>query len=218
MNIHAHAALTRSAILLCFFSVFSAYATSVALPYNFTAGSPISASQMMGNFASITSAISSTVSSPWVASSSNIYFNAGSVGIGSSAPARALDVNGSVSVSGSVNVNGNITCNNGKYLQSGNGYAALPGGVLLQWGQVTVNVNSGQVYTSFSFPTAFSNTPYSVTGTVTDANPGYGNFGAGNSIGLAMYATSASTFVCGIKSAAASSATISINWIAVGPS
>ena len=61
---------------------------------------------MMGNFASITSAISSTVSSPWVASSSNIYFNAGSVGIGSSAPARALDVNGSVNVSGSLYAGG----------------------------------------------------------------------------------------------------------------
>ncbi len=57
---------------------------------------------MMGNFSSITSAISSTVSSPWVASSSNIYFNAGSVGIGSSAPTRALDVSGNVAVSGTV--------------------------------------------------------------------------------------------------------------------
>ncbi len=76
--------------------MFSGYATPITLPYSFTAGSPISASQMMGNFASITSALSSTVSSPWVTSSSNIYFNAGSVGIGSSAPAYALDVSGSV--------------------------------------------------------------------------------------------------------------------------
>ncbi len=37
-----------------------------------------------------------------MASSSNIYFNAGSVGIGSSAPAHTLDVSGSVSVSGSL--------------------------------------------------------------------------------------------------------------------
>ena len=42
------------------------------------------------------------MSSPWVLSSSNIYFNTGAVGIGSSAPTRALDVNGSVAVSGSV--------------------------------------------------------------------------------------------------------------------
>ncbi len=87
--------ITRSGILLCFFA-FSAYATSITLPYSFTAGSSISASQMMGNFLSITSALSSTVSSPWVASSSNIYFNAGSVGIGSSAPTHALDVNGTI--------------------------------------------------------------------------------------------------------------------------
>ena len=75
-------AIMRSAILLCFFFAFSAHATSITLPYSFTAGGPISASQMMGNFTSITSALSSTVSSPWVASSSNIYYNAGSVGIG----------------------------------------------------------------------------------------------------------------------------------------
>ena len=93
---------TRGAAFLCFFAAFSAHGTSVTLPYSFTAGSPISASQMMGNFSSITSALSSTVSSPWVASSSNIYFNTGSVGIGSSAPAYALDVNGGVRVSGNV--------------------------------------------------------------------------------------------------------------------
>ncbi len=68
-KILTHAAVMRNTILLCFFLALSAHATSVTLPYSFTAGSPISASQMMGNFASITSAISSTVSSPWVASS-----------------------------------------------------------------------------------------------------------------------------------------------------
>ena len=102
MNIHTHTMITRSAMLLWF--VMSAHATSVTLPYTFTAGSPISASQMMGNFASITSAMSSTVSSPWVASSSNIYFNAGSVGIGSSAPTHALDVGGSLAVAGNINI------------------------------------------------------------------------------------------------------------------
>ena len=99
-------AITRSEIFLCFFFMLSAHATSVTLPYTFTAGSPISASQMMGNFASITSAMSSTVSSPWMTSSSNIYFNTGSVGIGSSAPTHALDVTGSMSVSGAMTVNG----------------------------------------------------------------------------------------------------------------
>ena len=96
---HVYRAIICCTILLCFCFMFSAHATSVTLPYSFTAGSPISASQMMGNFSSIASALSSTVSSPWVASSSNIYFNTGSVGIGSSAPAHALDVNGSVVVS-----------------------------------------------------------------------------------------------------------------------
>ncbi len=61
--------IVHSAIFLCFFSTLSAHATSITLPYSFTAGSPISASQMMGNFSTITNAISSTVSSPWVPSS-----------------------------------------------------------------------------------------------------------------------------------------------------
>ncbi len=95
-----HIAILYNAIVLCFVSSFAAHATSVTLPYTFTAGSPISASQMMGNFSSITSVLSSTVSSPWVASSSNIYFATGSVGIGSSVPTYTLDVNGSVGVNG----------------------------------------------------------------------------------------------------------------------
>ncbi len=92
----------RILVSFYFFFAFLAHATSVTLPYSFTAGSPISASQMMGNFASITSALSSTVSSPWVASSSNIYFNTGSVGVGSSAPAYKLDVGGSMQYAGSL--------------------------------------------------------------------------------------------------------------------
>ena len=46
-----------------------------------------------------------------MASSSNIYFNTGSVGIGSSAPTRALDVNGGMNVTGNIysNVTGNTS-------------------------------------------------------------------------------------------------------------
>ncbi len=39
----------RGALFL-YFSVLSAHATAITLPFSFTAGSPISASQMMGNF------------------------------------------------------------------------------------------------------------------------------------------------------------------------
>ena len=102
LNKSRHMAILHTVRVLYFFAAFSAHATSVTLPYSFTAGSPISASQMMGNFTSITSALSSTVSSQWVTSSSNLYFNTGAVGIGSVAPARALDVVGSAAVSGTL--------------------------------------------------------------------------------------------------------------------
>ena len=101
---YTRAAIPRYATFLCFFAL-SAHATSITLPYSFTAGSPISASQMMGNFSSITSALSSTTSSPWVPSSSNIYFNTGSVGIGSSTPTHTLEVSGSVAVNGALTSN-----------------------------------------------------------------------------------------------------------------
>ncbi len=136
LNKVPHAVIARSALFLCFFAALSAHATSMTLPYSFTAGGPISASQMMGNFASITSALSSTVSSPWVASSSNIYFNAGAVGIGSSAPANALDVSGNVAVSGKItagNVGFKIITLSGQHGSTVNSWTTynLPSGVTL---------------------------------------------------------------------------------------
>ncbi len=108
LNKTRHTDTMHNILLLCFFPVFSAHATAMTLPHTFAAGNPISASQMMGNFSAITSAISS-ISSPWVISSSNIYFNTGSVGIGSSAPAHALDVNGSINATGKSIFNTGLT-------------------------------------------------------------------------------------------------------------
>ncbi len=128
MHARALMLMLPSVVFMCLFPVFLVHATSVALPYTFTAGGPISASQMMGNFASITSALSSTVSSPWVPSSSNIYFNTGSVGIGSSAPTRALDVTGSMNVSGTMTANGGLYVNDGMCVRQyviGYGYVSI---------------------------------------------------------------------------------------------
>ena len=65
------------------------------------------------------------MSSPWVASSSNIYFNTGSVGIGSSAPGHALDVSGSVSVTGV------LYLPNRPYIRCGAGTSASTGVISL---------------------------------------------------------------------------------------
>ncbi len=204
---------SKMMLFLCFFFLFSAHATSVTLPYNFTAGSPISASQMMGNFASITSALSSTVSSPWVASSSNIYFATGSVGIGSSAPAHTLDVSGDAAVSG------NITCNNGKYLKSANGYAALPGGLLLQWGTYTYGTMSGTPNAAFTitFPIAFSSAVYNVTATLSDQGPGISGATQFIGAGVGWGAMSATSFVVGVKTSNGSVLANTFYWTAIGP-
>ena len=70
----------------CMMTVLSAHA---AVPYTFSAGNPISASQMNTNFSSV-------VSSQWTTSSSSQIYYPGAVGIGTSAPAAefALNVNG----------------------------------------------------------------------------------------------------------------------------
>ncbi len=73
-------------VVCCLSSI--AYA-GVTLPFSFTAGSPVSASQINANFGSLNAA-------SWSLSSSNLYYTAGSVGIGSSAPGAMLDVGGSI--------------------------------------------------------------------------------------------------------------------------
>ncbi len=56
------------------------WAVTLTLPYpSFTAGSPISASQMNQNFGAIATAFSGTVSSQWTTSGSNLYYSSGNI-------------------------------------------------------------------------------------------------------------------------------------------
>ena len=119
----------------------------------------------------------------------------------------ALDVSGSVAVSG------DIFCNNNKYLKATNGYAALPGGILIQWGFNNCTSTS----TTVNFPISFSSAPYSITATVSD--PGYGSGTATSVVGIQNWGAPTSTlFYIGFKPMSGSSfAATNVNWMAIGP-
>ncbi len=63
------------------------------LPYTFTAGGPISASQINQDFSTLQSNITNA---PWAINGANINFTGGNVGIGSTMPGYSLDVAGYV--------------------------------------------------------------------------------------------------------------------------
>ena len=117
-------------IILCYVAAFcKAYA---AVPYAFSAGSPISASQINANFSSV----SSIVSSQWTTSSSSQIYYPGTVGVGTTAAAGyALNVNGNVSISGAVSVGGvgfNMSVLTGTLPGAGSStIVPLPAGVLI---------------------------------------------------------------------------------------
>ena len=201
---------------LCSFFIFSAHATSITLPYNFTAGSPISASQMMGNFASITSAISSTVSSPWVASSSNFYYNAGAVGIGSSAPTRALDVSGSVSVSSIVVGSGSpvtIAYRQGgdasNFAVAGTTNYSISANLKMLFGRIALPTSTGgnTVNVTVTFPVAFVNPPH-----VMISNSDFGASALTISSTGGSYVGSFTIY----STCMSGSSTPVVNWIAIG--
>ncbi len=66
----------------------------------FSSGGVVDATQMNTNFASLKSAIEGITSSQWTSSGSNIYYNAGNVGIGTSSPVTKFEVNGSIFATG----------------------------------------------------------------------------------------------------------------------
>ncbi len=93
-----------------------------AVPYTFSAGNPISASQMNTNFSSV-------VSSQWTTSSSSQIYYPGSIGVGTPAASGFMfNANGDVNVSGNAYING-VRCPQAAYV--GNGATASPGNYLV---------------------------------------------------------------------------------------
>jgi hypothetical protein len=90
-----------------------------------------------------------------------------------------------------------------------NGYQKLPGGLILQWGSVTVDPGYNGT-ASITFPTAFSSSVYSVTATPQALTTAAGNKRDSFSV------QSVSTTGFEIKSAFEDIATVTYYWFAVG--
>jgi hypothetical protein len=131
----------------------------------------------------------------------------GNVGIGTTNPSEKLQVNGNI------NAIGTLYLNNNAHIKENNGYTALPGGLLLQWGRSQISLATNQVSPTQTFPKAFSATPYSVTANFNDV--GYGYSAPTTSIGVGFNAT---TLTFNIKtSSPISSPGLYCFWMAIGP-
>ena len=99
------------------------------------------------------------------------------------------------------------------------GYVAIPGGVLMQWGSVQFSQSSTQVSGWITFPTTFSSTPYSVTATLYDINPGYTTFANSGQKSCSVMISTLVPTQCywSVKAQATYSSSNTFMWIAIGP-
>lgn len=95
------------------------------------------------------------------------------------------------------------------------GYVKLPGGLIFQWGSLSVgdlpgNPPSGVVYRSAVFPIAFPTAVLQVRPSVTDSS---GQGGVGSAF---LYTANRSSFTVGVNETAGRTQNVTINWFAFG--
>jgi len=97
--------------------------------------------------------------------------------------------------------------------KSANGFATLPGGVIIQWGQTAaISQNSGA--TTITFPKTFTTAVYSITATPLNAVPDTG--GTGDQIAQIVSMSGTASFTILLQGVSSSSTAYPINWIAIG--
>jgi hypothetical protein len=89
------------------------YLRVYSLSGTLTAYAPSMSSNYSSSWANITQIGSSAIINPWTLSGTNTYNTTGNVGIGTTTPATALDVNGTLQVSGNTTLKSNLNVGTG---------------------------------------------------------------------------------------------------------